>query len=119
MIGNATSESYARVYRKWLSDPQMQQCIPVSLRLFLLIICETREGKRPVRLSGKLAAEIGVNRAQKCVALRRLKNDGLIFVEQVGRQVPTVWLLRRGPNLDEIKSSTIFSLQETVAAHDT
>jgi hypothetical protein len=56
---------FARTTLPWLTDPRLDAVYPPRTRLWLYLLIKTREGRKPVRLTNKMAAEIGLDRHAK------------------------------------------------------
>ena len=94
-------ELYVRVPLSWLADAKhgLQQ----RSRLLLLLIYETRGGRRRIRVTPALAARAGLSRKAKRQCLAALERDGVIRVVQIGQAAPIVELLPKWENTTPIR----------------
>lgn len=90
------NELFARVRLSWLTDRRWDCVFTPRARLFLLLIIESREGRRPVRLTNELARSISLKREAKHRHLREMELTGLITISRNSeRSVPIISLIGR------------------------
>jgi hypothetical protein len=89
-------ERFARTPLGWLTDRHRDAIFPPRTRLWLYLLIKTREGRKPVRLTNLLAAEIGLDRHAKARALAQLRRAGLVSITQQGFEAPVVTVLAAG-----------------------
>lgn len=81
---------FARTWLPCLTGREWDDVYPPRTRLWLLLLIKSREGRRPVRLTNKLAQEIGLDRYAKTRALARLERAGLVSVTRFEGKMPLV-----------------------------
>ena len=97
-----SSVLFARSPRTWLTDRRWDAVYPPRTRLWLLLLIKSKEGRKSVRLTNEMAAEIGLDRHAKARALARLKKAGLVSVPPTGHEVPVVTVLSAFNPNDEV-----------------
>jgi hypothetical protein len=86
-------ERFARVLAKHLADRRADRTFHARARLYCLLMIESREGRRPVRLTNAMADGIGLTRFQKLRHLQRLEEDGLVVIARDRNATPIVTFL--------------------------
>ena len=83
---------FTPLWLPWLADRKFDQLFAAKTRLWLLLLIKTREGRKPVVLTNRVVADIGIGKDMKARYLRQLVKAGFISVMQVGHQAPIVTL---------------------------
>jgi hypothetical protein len=90
-----SSVPFARVLLPWLTDRRFDGIYQPPVRLWLLLLIKTREGRIQVRLTNEMAAEIGLSRHAKLRALACLEEARLVSVTHFGKAAPLVQVCGR------------------------
>lgn len=83
-------EPFARVRLSWITDPDNWSLGAPAFRLYCHLLIQSREGRRPVRLSTALTREVGILDKHRHRYLRQLETHCLIAVQREGKSVPIV-----------------------------
>jgi hypothetical protein len=81
---------FASVPLAWLKDRRRDDVFPGKMRLYLYLLISSRHGRRTVRLTNEMCAEIGLSRQCKSNYLRWLEEEGFIAISRDGTATPTV-----------------------------
>jgi hypothetical protein len=84
------SRDFAKVQLAQLTDRKWNALFPERCRVYLYLVIQSRGGRRDVRFSNEMAAEIGLIRQSKQRALRWLEKAGLVEVQCLQSQVSVV-----------------------------
>jgi hypothetical protein len=87
---------WAKIQLADVLDRHQDVTYAAHIRLLVYLTVNSHDFRRVVRLTNRMAAEIGLTRVQKFKALRRLEVHGYVTVERCGQDVPVVTVLRRG-----------------------
>jgi hypothetical protein len=74
----------------WISD---QSLFPARARLLLLLLYESRWGRREVHLTSAMGAKVGLSRWAKNRHARQLECDGLVRIERSGNAALVITMI--------------------------
>jgi hypothetical protein len=92
MARTVKSQRFVRVWEAWMADRWGNRLFSARARLFLFLVMESYEGKKPVRMTNAMAAKLGLPRQNKLRELRWLQAAGLVVVTSEGNKTPVVTL---------------------------
>ena len=86
-----SEQPFARVKLSVLLDSQQHDLFAPKIRLYLFLQIKTLDGRKPVRLTNAIAADLGLSRQHKIRCLRQLEAVSAVRVEWDEQRVPLVW----------------------------
>jgi hypothetical protein len=89
----AAAEACARVGLSELLDARYHGLYPPKTRLYLYLQIKTENGRKPVRLTGAMVADLGLDGQGKGRYLHQLEAVGAVRVKRDQLLSPMVWLV--------------------------
>jgi hypothetical protein len=86
-----SKEAFAKVELSVLMDSRQHDLFAPKIRLYLFLQIKTLDGRKPVRLTNAIAADLGLSRQHKIRCLRQLEAVSAVRVEWDEQRVPLVW----------------------------
>jgi hypothetical protein len=89
-----SDEPFTRVFHSWLANHRL---FPPHIRLLIVLVLLSREGREPVRLTAEVAGEAGIPNRDKSRYARDLERLGAVHVWREGQRALVLTVLLVAP----------------------
>jgi hypothetical protein len=86
-----STKPFIRVYYSWLKHHEL---FPSHIRLLLVLLYRSREGRQSVRLTADIATEAGIEERHRSHCARKLERMGVVQIEPQGTDTQQLLVVR-------------------------